>query len=130
MTPVKLREPNVVLLTIDSLGDADAALSANPELPVAFVFNVKALQKLQLSARRIGFYLETLADLAKRRELSVYIGDPVAFANSNEVAITYAPVPSFRKFQKLAEVHPYPWLAVPQAGTVRSFTAWRKGLGR
>ena len=45
------------------------------------------------------------------------------------VAVTYAPVPSFRKFQKLAQVHPFPWLAVPQAGTVRSFTAWRKGLG-
>ena len=129
LTPVELREPEVVLLTIDSLGDSDPALIANPELPVAFVFNEKALQKLQLSSRRIGFYLETLADLSDRRDLRVYIGDPVAFTNAHEVAITYAPVPSFRKFQKLAQVHPYPWLAIPQAGTVRSFTAWRKGLG-
>jgi len=120
----------VVLITIDSMGDADPALRANPELPVAFVFNEQALRKLQLSSRRIGFYLQTLADLAERRELSVYIGDPVAFTNSSDVAVTYAPVPSFRKFQKLAQVHPYPWLAIPQAGTVRSFTAWRKGLGR
>ena len=129
LTPVELREPEVVLLTIDSLGDSDPALIANPELPVAFVFNEKALQKLQLSSRRIGFYLETLADLSDRRDLRVYIGDPVAFTNAHEVAITYAPVPSFRKFQKLAQVHPYPWLAIPQAGTVRSYTAWRKGLG-
>ena len=130
LVPVELREPEVVLITIDSMGDADPALRANPELPVAFVFNEQALRKLQLSSRRIGFYLQTLADLAERRELSVYIGDPVAFTNSTDVAVTYAPVPSFRKFQKLAQVHPYQWLAIPQAGTVRSFTAWRKGLGR
>jgi deoxyribodipyrimidine photo-lyase len=117
-------------LTIDSLGDADPATAANPDLPVAFVFNEPALKKLQLSSRRIGFYLETLADLSRRRDLKVYIGDPVEFTQANEVAVTYAPVPSFRKFRKLAQVHPYPWLAIPQTGTVRSFTAWRKGLGR
>ena len=128
LTPVEIRQPDVVLLTIDSLGDADPALSANTELPVAFVFNEQALRKLQLSSRRIGFYLQTLADLATRRNLTVYLGDPIAFTQANEVAVTYAPVPSFRKFQKLAEVHPYPWLAIPQAGTVRSFTAWRKAL--
>ena len=130
LTPVELREPEVVLLTIDSLGDADPAMAANPDLPVAFVFNEPALKKLHLSSRRIGFYLETLEDLARRRDLKVYIGDPVEFTEEKEVAVTYAPVPSFRKFKKLAQVHPYPWLAIPQAGTVRSFTAWRKGLGR
>ncbi|MEL0135542.1 MAG: FAD-binding domain-containing protein [Aquiluna sp.] len=130
LTPVELRKPEVVLLTIDSLGDGDPAMTANPDLPVAFVFNEPALKKLQLSSRRIGFYLETLADLSRRRDLKVYIGDPVEFTEANDVAVTYAPVPSFRKFRKLAQVHPYPWLAIPQAGTVRSFTAWRKGLGR
>ena len=130
LTPVELREPEVVLLTIDSLGDADPAMTANPDLPVAFVFNEPALKKLQLSSRRIGFYLETLADLSRRRDLRVFMGDPVEFTEANEVAVTYAPVPSFRKFRKLAQVHPYPWLAIPQAGTVRSFTAWRKGLER
>lgn len=120
----------MVLLTIDSLGDADAAMSANPELPVVFVFNEVALSKLQLSARRIGFYLETLQDLAERRELEVYLGDPYEYANQEDLAITFAPVPSFRKFKRLAEVHPYPWLRTPQAGSVRSFSSWRNELDK
>jgi deoxyribodipyrimidine photo-lyase len=128
MTPLSIREPEVVLLTIDSLGDRDAALSANPELPVAFVFNESALAKLQLSARRIGFYLETLQDLAQRRDLSVYLGDPYQFAESHDVAVTFAPVPSFKKFIRIAQLHPYPWLAAPHSGSVRSFTSWRKQL--
>lgn len=128
LEPIKLRKAEFVLLTIDSLGDADAALASNPELPAVFVFNKAALQKLQLSSRRIGFYLETLRDLATRRELLVYLGDPYEFAQNNEVAVTYAPVPSFKKFKKLAEVHPYPWLKTPQAGSVRSFTSWRQKI--
>lgn len=128
MTPIELRKPEVVLLTIDSLGDRDAALSANPELPVVFVFNEAALAKLQLSARRIGFYLETLSDLAERRDLSVYLGDPYEFAENHEVAVTFAPVPSFKKFKRIAQLHPYPWLATPHGGSVRSFTSWRKQL--
>lgn len=128
LQPIKLRPAHRVLLTIDSLGDADAALAAHPNLPAAFVFNEQALAKLQLSARRIGFYLETLKDLASRRDLEVYLGDPYQFVQDNDVAVTYAPVPSFRKFRKLAEVHPYPWLRTPHAGTVRSFTSWRQKL--
>jgi len=34
-----------------------------------FVFNRQALTKLQLSSKRIYFYLETLQDLAQRRNL-------------------------------------------------------------
>lgn len=127
-TPVKFREPKVVLLTIDSLGDADPAMVSNPELPVAFVFNETALSKLQLSSRRIGFYLETLRDLAERKSLSVYLGDPYQFAEANDVSVTFAPVPSFRKFKSLAEIHPYPWLRKPHSGSVRSFTSWRQKL--
>ncbi|MCX6437534.1 MAG: deoxyribodipyrimidine photolyase [Actinobacteria bacterium] len=117
--------PTTVLLTVDSLGDSDPALVANPELPVAFVFNESALAKLQLSSKRIYFYLETLQDLAKRRELSVYMGDPYEFAQQNSVAVTYAPVPSFAKFKDLAQIHPFPWLRLPHAKSVRSFSAWR-----
>lgn len=126
--PIQLRKAEFVLLTIDSLGDADAALASNPELPAVFVFNKQALGKLQLSSRRIGFYLQTLKDLASRRDLAVYLGDPYEFAENNEVAITFAPVPSFKKFKKLAEIHPYPWLRRPQAGSVRSFTSWRQKI--
>ena len=122
------KTPTTVLLTIDSLGDADPALAANPELPVAFIFNEKALAKLQLSSKRIYFYLETLQDLAKRRDLTVYLGDPYEFAQQNSVAVTYAPVPSFAKFQDLAQIHPYPWLKSPHPLSIRSFSAWRGKL--
>lgn len=121
-------EPSEVLLTIDSLGDSDPALVANPDLPVVFVFNRLALEKLQLSAKRIHFYLETLQDLAQRRNLTVYLGDPYQYAKENAVAVTYAPVPSFAKFEALAQLHPFPWLRPPHAGNVQSFTAWRQKI--
>lgn len=130
LVPEKRAEPQFVLLTIDSLGDADAALVAHPNLPVVFIFNQPALEKLELSARRIAFYLQTLQDLATRRNLNVYLGDPYLFAATNPVATTFAPVPSFKKFINLAEVHPYPWLAKPHAGSVRSFSSWRNAISR
>jgi len=125
-TVIKADSPKYVLLTVDSMGDNDPALLANPELPVVFVFNDVALRKLQLSSRRIGFYLETLQDLSQRRNLQVYLGSPYEFAKDNPVAVTFAPVPSFKKFTNLAEVHPFPWLQQPQSGSVKSFSAWRK----
>lgn len=121
-------KPEYVLLTIDSLGDNDAALVANPDLPVVFVFNREALQKLQLSARRLAFYLQTLADLSTRRQVHAFLGDPYQFAMDNAVAVTYAPVPSFKKYPDVAELHPYPWLRLPHAGSVRSFSSWRAHL--
>lgn len=126
ITPVTNSKPEYVLLTIDSLGDADPALVAHPDLPAIFIFNELALRKLQLSSRRIGFYLETLQDLSQRRSVEVFLGDPYLFAAENPVAVTYAPVPSFKKFTNLAEVHPYPWLRKPHSGSVRSFSSWRK----
>lgn len=122
------RTPTTVLLTVDSLGDADPALVANPDLPVAFVFNENALRKLQLSSKRIYFYLETLQDLSNRRELTVYLGDPYEFTRQNSVSITHAPVPSFVKFTELAQVHPFPWLKSPHPLSIRSFSAWRGKL--
>ena len=122
------RPPTTILLTVDSMGDADPALVAHPQLPVVFVFNEQALAKLQLSSKRIYFYLETLQDLAKRRDLTVYLGDPYQFVRESDVAVTYAPVPSFAKFENLAQVHPFMWLRKPHAQSVRSFTAWRTKL--
>jgi len=124
-SPQIIRDPKYVMLTIDSLGDSDPAMVANPELPVVFIFNQNALAKLQLSARRIGFYLETLKDLSNRRQLFVYLGDPYIFAKENSVAVTYAPVPSFKKFRNLAAIYPYPWLVEPHSQSVRSFSSWR-----
>lgn len=123
-------KPELVLLTIESLGDADPAMSAHPELPVVFVFNEAALRKLRLSSRRLGFYLQTLQDLATRRDLTVYLGDPYKFARQNNVAVTFAPVPSFRKIPQVAELHPYPWLRQPRSGSVRSFSSWRRSIDK
>lgn len=128
LSVLEISRPEVVLLTIDSLGDSDSALAANPDLPVVFVFNEQALAKLQLSSKRIHFYLETLKDLANRRDLSVYLGNPYEFSQEIPVAVTFAPVPSFAKFKKIAQLHPYPWLVTPHAGSVRSFSAWREKL--
>jgi deoxyribodipyrimidine photo-lyase len=128
LTAVANDKPELVMLTIDSLGDADPALIANPDLPVVFVFNEMALQKLQLSSQRIGFYLQTLEDLSSRKDLKVYLGDPYLFAQHNSVAVTFAPVPSFKKFKNLAEIHPYPWFKRPHSGSVKSYTSWRKSF--
>jgi deoxyribodipyrimidine photo-lyase len=128
IAPELNKSAEYVLLTIDSLGDADPALVAHPELPVVFVFNEPALRKLQLSSQRIAFYLQTLQDLSTRRDLSVYLGDPYQFAMDNAVAVTFAPVPSFKKYKNLAEVYPYPWLRMPHAGSVKSFSSWRKNF--
>lgn len=125
-TALKVASPKYVLLTIDSMGDNDPALVANPDLPVVFVFNEEALKKLQLSSKRLGFYLETVQDLAQRRTVQVYLGDPYQFASDNPVAVTFAPVPSFKKFSSIAEIHPYPWLQKPHSGSVKSYSAWRK----
>jgi len=125
---VKFAEPEEVLITIDSMGDADAALQAHPSLPAIFVFNRDALAKLLLSSKRIYFYLETLKDLATRREVRVYLGSPYEYAKNHAVAVTYAPVPSFAKFEKVAELHPYAWLKKPHAGNVQSFSAWRNKI--
>ena len=125
---VKFAEPEEVLITIDSMGDADAALQAHPSLPAVFVFNRDALAKLQLSSKRINFYLETLKDLASRREVRVYLGSPYEYAKSHAVAVTFAPVPSFAKFEQVAELHPYAWLKKPHAGNVQSFSAWRNKI--
>jgi deoxyribodipyrimidine photo-lyase len=128
--PVKNSQAESVLLTIESLGDGDPAMAAHPKLPVVFVFNEEALRKLQLSSRRIAFYLQTLQDLSSRRDLTVYIGDPYQYAMENSAAVTFAPVPSFKKFKNLAEVHPYPWLRTPHAGSIKSFSSWRKNLAQ
>ena len=123
--PEQTASAKYVLLTVDSLGDADPALVANPDLPVLFIFNEDALRKLQLSSKRLGFYLETLKDLATRRNLKVFLGNPYQFAEENEVAVTFAPVPSFKKFTKIAQLYPFPWLRRPQGGSVRSYSSWR-----
>jgi deoxyribodipyrimidine photo-lyase len=126
---VSRRKPEAVFLTIESLGDADRALTAHPGLPVVFVFHKPALEKLKLSSKRINFYLETLKDLSNRREIEVYLEDPKEVIGQRAFSVTWAPVPSFKKYESdFAELHPWPWLRKPHAGSVRSFSAWRAKL--
>ena len=65
-------------LTAESLGDSDPALMAYPDLPAVFVFDEPLLQRLQLSAKRLVFLTETLAEIATHTQLSILVDDPVA----------------------------------------------------
>lgn len=109
-----------VLSTIDSLGDNNPALIANRELPAVFVFNQKAPGRLQLSAKRIASYLETLKALSSRRQLHIYLGDSYPYASENPVAVSHAPAPSFRKLNNLAAI--YTRFIYPHSQSLRNFS--------
>jgi deoxyribodipyrimidine photo-lyase len=122
-------EPEVVWLTAESLGVRDPALQAWPRLPVVFVFDEPLLGRLRLSAKRLTFLAETLADLAAERELRVLLGDPVHELAGMPLATTFAPVPGFQRRAAALDVvavHPYPWLVRPDGGDVRSHSVWSK----
>ena len=124
--------PEAVWLTAESLGDADPALAAHPDLPVVFVFDAPLLARLGLSGARLAFLAETLADLATRRTVELWRGDPVVVLTGRPVAVTHAPVPGFGvRATSIApvEVHPWPWLVRPGSGPLRSFSAWRRAIG-
>ena len=121
--------PDLVWLTAESLGDDDPALSANPGLPVAFVFDEPLLRHLRLSSKRLVFLVETLAELGTRREVVTLRGRPSTELAQAKLAVTHAPVPGFDRRAaalEVAEVHPWPWLCPPGAGRVDSFSAWRR----
>ncbi|MFM9033519.1 MAG: FAD-binding domain-containing protein [Mycobacterium sp.] len=122
--------PEADWITAESLGDRDPAAAAHPDLPVAFVFDAPLLRRLQLSANRLVFLAESLADLATRRELQLWRGDPVEVLQGRQLAATFAPVPGWRSRAARLDVvalHPWPWLERPRSGPVGSFTAWSKG---
>ena len=108
--------PEAVWITAESMGDADPALSANPDLPVIFVFDRPLLKRLQLSSKRLVFLTETLADLATRRELKVWLGSPSDVLTDVETSVTWTPVPGWRRLARNVrpvETHPWPWLHQP-----------------
>lgn len=124
--------PEAVWITAESLGDADPALVANPDLPAVFVFDEPLLTRLRLSPKRLIFLAETLADLQRRRPVEVMRGDPVTELGERPVAATFAPVPGWRARAsriRVVQTHPWPWLAVPDDGPATSFTAWARGNG-
>ena len=126
-------EPDAVWLTAESLGDADPALDAHPDLPAVFVFDEPLLARLRLSGKRLVFLTETLADLAERRDVELRRGRVPEELAGRAVAVTHAPVPGFvRRAAAVApvRVHPWRWLWRPHAGPIGSYTAWRKKLPR
>jgi deoxyribodipyrimidine photo-lyase len=121
--------PDVVWLTAESLGDADPAIAANPDLPVVFVFDEPLLARLRLSGKRLVFLTERLAELGQGRELQVRLGAPADVLANEQVATTFAPVPGWRRLEQIVqpvEVHPWPWLKQPHGGTLTSFSAWSR----
>jgi len=122
--------PDVVWLTAESLGDDDPALAAHPDLPVVFVFDEALLARLRLSSKRLVFLTERLAELGADRPLEVHLGDPVEVVAGRAPAVTFTPVPGWRRHVRrmtVAEVHPWPWLERPRAGSLASFSAWSRG---
>lgn len=125
--------PEAVWLTAESLGDDDPALQALPGLPAVFVLDEALLTRLRLAPPRLVFLAQCLADLAERRAVEVWRGDPIAVLAGRALAATYTPVPGWRRRAAqldLAEVHPWPWLRRPHAGPLTSFTAWSRSTAR
>jgi deoxyribodipyrimidine photo-lyase len=123
--------PEAVWLTAESLGDADPALVAHPDLPALFVFDQPLLRRLRLSAKRLVFLVETLADLASRRPVEVALGDPVAVLAGRSLAATYTPVPGWRRRSARLDVvaiHPWAWLQRPHQGSVSTYPEWLAGV--
>lgn len=122
-------EPTAVWLTAESLGDDDPALRSWPELPVLFVFDEPLLSALRLSAQRLVFLAECLADLGQRRDVRIMRGRPTEILTTESLAVTFAPVPGFRRRMSalaIAALHPWPWLVPPHGGPATSFTAWSR----
>ena len=123
--------PDVVWITAESMGTDDPALAAHPDLPAVFVFDRPLLSKLQLSTKRLTFMVETLAELATIRPLSVHLGTPAEALEARRVATTFAPVPGWRRHAAAVNpiaVHPWPWLRRPSAGDISSFSRWHSDL--
>lgn len=129
LEPVVDGEPEVVWLTAESLGDDDPALAAHPELPVVFVFDEPLLARLRLSAKRLVFLTETLAELGADRPVELHVGEPTDVLAGRRLAVTHAPVPGFARRARSLDIaarYPWPWLARPTGGSVASFSAWRR----
>ncbi len=131
-TVERVGPPDVVWLTAESLGSTDPALFRNAGLPVVFVFDQPLLARLRLSPKRLVFLVETLAELGQSRDLTIWFGDPKRLLLDYQVAVTYAPVPGFRRrLAKIgaAELHPWSWLIEPTTGDVATYRDWRRSVG-
>lgn len=123
---------DTVWITAESLGDDDPAMAAHLEVPAVFVMDHALLEAVTLSGMRMAFLVETLADLATRRPVEVWLGQPAEVFADRRVAVTFAPVPGWRRHAAAVDpqvVYPWPWLVRPAGGPLQSFTAWSKRVG-
>jgi deoxyribodipyrimidine photo-lyase len=126
-------DPVEVWLTAESIGARDPALVDWPDLPAVFVFDEPLLTRLRLSAKRLVFITETLAELAEHRQVRILLGDPVQELHGVPVASTFAPVPGYAVRASQVDVvatSPYSWLVRPDGGDVRSHSTWIRRVGR
>ena len=122
-------EPEAVWLTAESLGSADPALAAHPDLPAVFVFDEPLLARLRLSGKRLVFLAETLAQLGAE----VRLGDPATELSGRRLAATWTYVPGWKRRAAqldLVAVHPWPWVRRPGGGSLRSYSAWVRSASR
>jgi deoxyribodipyrimidine photo-lyase len=121
--------PEIVWITAESLGASDPSLVAHCSLPVTFVFDQPLLQRLQLSAKRLIFLTERLAEIGRERELTVLLGEPRQVLTDIKLATTFAPVPGWRRNAaglNVTATYPWPWLRRPTNGSLSSFSAWNR----
>ena len=130
-------EPDAVWITAESLGDADPAMLAHPALRVHFVFDEPLLDTLRLDAKRLIFLTECLADLAQRRDLTIWRGRPAdllaANTSDHELPTTWvttrAPVPGFERITRRSTapigLEPWRWLRPPTPALVDRLDAKR-----
>lgn len=121
---------DLVWLTAESLTIDDPALREHRLQPSVFVFDQPLLERLQLSAKRLVFLVESLAEVGAEHPggLTIGLGEPAAALAGRAVATTYSPVPGWKRIAKAirpVEIWPYPWLRRPGPGSVASFSAWR-----
>ena len=122
-------QPDYVWINGESLGDDDPALAKLPELPVIFIFDATLLKSLNLSTKRIIFLLEILKEISHKREIKVYLDNPVDILSNKKFASTFAPVPKYKKItNKVKPTIEFPAkrLAEPINFYPRSFSSWRK----
>ena len=123
------QKPDFVWINGESLGDEDPALNNLSELPVVFIFDIKLLKSLDLSTKRIIFLLDTLKEINEKRELKVYLDNPLDVLSGINYASTFAPVPKYKRItQQIKPSMEFPAnrLVDPVNFYPRSFSSWRK----
>ena len=85
----------------------------------------------KISTKRINFLLDTLKELALKRNLLVFLGDPKLILSDYNYAVTFACVPKYQEITKIIKpVAEYPTvrLADPISFYPRSYTSWKKKI--